>query len=172
VPDEMNWVVFFDDYFKNYSITHKSFQTGLYKIIFTNQTEIDIYLSEDGKILTDLVYWNEMSKYTANDFQIYLRNGEFSSANIETVQKILAVPIFQGWLEEQIYMFGKYYKSDVYSINNNEYETLHSSIQANIGCIRVIFFPIFIVFDLLIKIFKLGKRKRIQINPIMHSKVN
>lgn len=162
----MNWIIFFDDYFKSFNHIHKSYECGLYKIIFPNQTEINLYISEEENKIYDIVYWCEISKYTGNDFQIYLGNGDFSSANIETVQKILAVPIFQGWHEEQIYLFGKYYKSDIYLMHNDKYEVLHSSIQSNTGCVRVLLFPIFIILDLSIKMFKLGKRKRIQVNPV------
>lgn len=132
----------------------------------TNNTKIwFIDLDEKGEKIFDCQYANTdcyswSGETCASDPDTY---GTFTMDNVRTVDEILEIPIYKGWVSQDYYLFGKHYKSYAFEDGKKTFGMTGTSF----GCSTIVLFPIFIVVDILMRYGLVGQKKEIKVSPII-----
>lgn len=164
-PNIENWKEYIDQKFQpleDFEIKEQEDSSTIdLKHIRTGTIVSFIWPDDEWKRVSDIQYWNKKTQGWSGEFG----DVEFNEENRKKVDKFLDSVFETGWSSKDIYLFGKHYKSIVFDQPNFEGHkfTFWSSY---FGCLTLIFFPLFLVFGLLIRIGILGKVKKIEIQPI------
>lgn len=111
----MNWFNFIDNLLFGISIVKKEYTEGILYIKLCNSVEFNIYISEDGLILYDILYWHQDSIKESEEFGFYIQeNGKMTNENQEIIKKIFQVPIYCGWTDVHHFCRGELLKIDRY----------------------------------------------------------
>jgi len=140
----MNWEELIKEIFSISNVTLFDFvDNSYYRIVYSNGTEINVFLAEKKSRLVDVVYWNERGRASMDDFGMYFGNGECTSTNVRLLKDILDVPINQGWTEFITFLNGTMIKNEVYYGIGNDIEKLpsHSSSNKYHGCLPLLVSP-------------------------------
>jgi len=120
-----------------------------------------IYPEDDWKTVSDIQYWNDKTRGWSGEFG----KTEFDEENKKHVDDFL-IPVFEtGWSSKDIYLFGKFYKSEVFDRPNLKGRKFRYWGDG-FGCILLILFPLLLLVELLIMTPFLGKSEIIEIEPI------
>lgn len=134
----------------------------------TNKTKICFSGLFDNKILRDCQYHNDDCKgwsgeTTGADVQKF---GSFNQQNVNTLERILDTPIYNGWISVDYYLFGKFYKAKTYE-DKDKSKPPFSYLGEGLGCLAFILFPIFIPINLLMNFGIVGDKREVIIEPII-----
>lgn len=138
----------------------------------SNKTKIWFYgLSENPSILEDCQYSNDdcqgwSGETCAVDSENY---GVFNQANLDEIDNILDTPIFNGWISIDYYIGKSFYKSYSFpdkDLSNPSFKYFGSKF----GCMKIIFFPFFVIINLLFRYGRICKKIEITVDPIIDKK--
>lgn len=135
----------------------------------TNNTKIAfIEVYDEGQMMTDCQYRNsDCHGWSGETCQANPdKYGTFTPANLGRIDKILDIPIYEGWISKDFYLFGKHYRS------NSIWKTPAGThtfrfVDSNYGCLSVVLFPVFIVFNILMNFGIMGTIKEVTVTPII-----
>jgi hypothetical protein len=161
----VNWKDYIDQKFQpadEFEINRQQDSPSLdIKHIRTGNIVSFINPKSDWKTVADIQYWNHKTKGWSGEFG----ETEFDEENKNYVDDFL-IPVFEtGWSSKDIYLFGKFYKSEVFDRPNLKGRKF-GYWGDGFGCILLILFPLFIAIELLIMTPLLGKAEIIEIEPI------
>jgi hypothetical protein len=152
---------------KDYFDIERQADTGIVTIHSkTNNTKLwFIDLDEKGEIISDCQYSNTdcegwSGETCAGDSDKY---GTFTLDNVKTIDNILEVPIYKGWVSHDYYLAGRHYKSHTFEDGKKTF----GFTGTNFGCLTIVFFPIFIIVDILMKFALVGQKKEFKVSPII-----
>ena len=137
----------------------------------TNKTKIWFYgLGETGLILADCQYTNDKcignsGETCGLDPNIY---GTFTQHNVKTIDEQLDTPIYNGWLSIDCYLGNIFYKSVSYP-DKDRTKTPYT-IMGKFGCLTVLLFPVFFIFDYFLRKGIVGTKNEIIIEPIIDAR--
>jgi len=95
-------------------------------------------------------------------------NGAFSQESLDFIDKLLEVPIYEGWISHDYSLLDFHYKSKTYSVKDPS-ETPFTYVSSRFGCLTILFFPIFILIDILFKCKLIGTIKVTNVDPLIKS---
>jgi hypothetical protein len=152
---------------KDYFDIERQADTGILTIHSkTNNTKIwFIDLDEKGEIISDCQYsntdcegWSGETCAVDSD-----KHGAFTLDNVKTIDNILEVPIYKGWVSHDYYLAGRHYKSHTFEDGKKTF----GFTGTNFGCLTIVLFPIFIIVDILMKFGLVGQKKEFKVSPII-----
>lgn len=116
---------------------------SFFRLVYRNNTEINIFMVDKRKRLVDIVYWNENGVASIDDFGMYFNDGEYSRKNLELLREILKVPLNRGWTEIQTKTGGRTIKTEVFYGLGEDMDRIsyHTSANQYYGCLSLFSFP-------------------------------
>jgi hypothetical protein len=134
-----------------------------------NNTKIWFYgLSKNPKLLKDCQYANDDCKgWSGETCAVYSNKyGIFNQHNLNEIDVILNTPIYNGWISFDYYLGNSFYKSISYA-DKDLSKPPFRYIGRKFGCLSIIFFPVFMIINLLLRSGLIGKKIKIVIDPIV-----
>jgi hypothetical protein len=171
-----NWI----DYIKNKFADSKYFEidnTADNDFILikskNNNTKIWFYgLTKNPNKLEDCQYSNDdcqgwSGETCAVDSEKY---GVFNQDNLDEIDSILDTPIFNGWISIDYYLSTSFYKSYSYAdkdLSNPPFRYF----GIRFGWMTIVFFPVFMIINFLIRHDIIGKKIEMTVDPIIDKKI-
>lgn len=95
----MNWFEYIDYLLFNTNVLEKRYENEILYIRLSNNVEFNLYVSEDGTELYDILYWNNDSINESEEFGFYFKTHEPTEPNKNILKNIFNVPINMGWTD-------------------------------------------------------------------------
>jgi hypothetical protein len=171
-----NWIDYIENKFadsKYFEINNRADKDFILIKSKNNNTKIWFYgLTKNPTILEDCQYSNDdcqgwSGETCTVDSDKY---GVFNQDNLDEIDNILDTPIFNGWISIDYYLGKSFYKSYSYAdkdLSNPPFKYFGSKF----GCMTIIFFPVFMIINLLLRYDIIGEKIEIAVDPIIDKKI-
>lgn len=137
-----NWFDYINYLLFNISVVEQKYEDGILYLKLCNNVEFNIYITENGETLYDILYWNDLSIHESEEFQFYFKTSELNEDNKQILKSIFDTPVNIGWTDIHYYCEDTLIKIDRhYGINSNRdskvaYRFVKSKIGLLLGFIK------------------------------------
>ena len=167
-----NWIDYIESKFadSNYFAIDKAVDKD-FILIESKKNKTKIWfngLSKNPELLKDCRYTNDdCNGWSGETCGVNSdKYGVFNQDNLDDIDNILDTPIYNGWISIDYYLGNSFYKSITYTdkdLSNPPFRYVGSKF----GCLSIVFFPIFIIINLLLKNGLIGRKRELTVDPII-----
>lgn len=153
-----------------FPVSFEFVEDSFFQVVYSNETEINIFMRDNRKRLIDVVYWNEKGAASIDDFGMYFENGDYSRRNVKLLREILEVPLKRGWTEVNTKVRGNTVKLEVfYGLGEDMDKTsYHSSSKQYYGCLSILTFPFHFLLKHVSGSFRRTEIEKKEIPPVLY----